>query len=56
MQAFVVYANEKIDEADLEGLNRIIDGDPRSLTLITCEDERPGGGYESRRVIAAKPM
>ncbi len=27
-----------------------------SLTLLTCEDERPEGGYASRRVVAARPL
>ena len=25
-----------------------------SLTLITCEDEMPEGGYASRRIVAAR--
>ena len=56
VQTFVVYANEKISEKNIGGVNRIISSDPQSLTLITCEDERSEGGYASRRVIAAKPL
>jgi LPXTG-site transpeptidase (sortase) family protein len=56
MQTFEVYANAKVAETDINAVNRLIGGDPLSLTLITCEDERPDGGYANRRVIAAKPL
>ena len=56
MQIFVVYASEKIAENDIDAVNRLISADRQSLTLITCEDERPEGGYASRRVVAAKPL
>ena len=56
MHVYVVYANEKLAENDIAGLYRIADGDVNSLTMITCEDERPEGGYENRRIIAAKPL
>ncbi len=56
LQVFVVYANMKVAENDISGVNRIIASDPQSLTLITCEDERPEGGYANRRVVAAKPL
>ena len=56
LQVFVVYANVKVAENDVSGVNRVISTDPQSLTLITCEDERPEGGYASRRVVAAKPL
>lgn len=56
LRIFVVYANEKVAENDISGVNRIIASDPQSLTLITCEDERPEGGYANRRVVAAKPL
>ncbi len=56
LQTFIVYANVKVAENDISGVNRLIEGDPQSLTLITCEDERPEGGYASRRVVAARPM
>ena len=56
MQIFVVYASEKIAENDIDAVNRLISADWQSLTIITCEDERPDGGYASRRVIAAKPL
>ncbi len=53
---FEVYANEKIAEDDIDGLERIMDVWKRSVTLMTCEDERPEGGYANRRVVAAKPL
>ena len=56
IQTFVVYANEKVSENDINAVNRIIGTDPLSLTLITCEDERLEGGYANRRIIAAKPL
>ena len=56
IQIFKVYANEKIDETDFAGLNRIVELRENSLTLLTCEDERPTGGYQNRRVIAAEPV
>ena len=56
LQIFTVYANEKIAETDMHGLERIAGRFADSLTLITCEDERPEGGYANRRIIAAAPM
>ena len=56
IQIFQVYANEKIDETDFSGLNRIVEQRPNSLTMLTCEDERPNGGYQNRRIIAAAPV
>ena len=53
---FEVYANEKIAADDVAGLERIARSWPRSATFITCEDERPEGGYANRRIIAAKPV
>ena len=56
IQIFQVYANEKIDETDFAGLNRIVESRENSLTMLTCEDERPNGGYQNRRIIAAAPV
>ncbi|MBQ6504941.1 MAG: sortase [Flexilinea sp.] len=56
MQIFAVYANEKIAETDVRGLERIAGRFADSLTLITCEDERAEGGYANRRIVAAKPV
>ena len=56
LQIFQVYANEKIDETDFAGLNRIVEMNDHSLTMLTCEDERPNGGYQNRRIIAAAPI
>ncbi len=53
---FEVYANEKIAEDDIDGLERIMDVWESSVTLMTCEDERPEGGYANRRIVSAKPL
>ena len=55
LQSFRVYAAEKIGAADTAKLVRIAMQDENSLTLLTCEDELPDGGYASRRVVAARP-
>ena len=55
LQTFIVTANEKIAEDDVSGLLRITERHPRSMTLITCEDERPNGTYANRRIISAVP-
>ena len=51
---FEVYANEKIGAQDREALEKIASAFENTLTLLTCEDERPEGGYASRRIVAAK--
>ena len=56
LQIYEIYINTKIDEYDFAGLQKISDTDARSLTLITCEDESTEGGYENRRIIAARPI
>ena len=56
LQIFEVYKNTKISETDFAGLWKISETDARSLTLITCEDERAEGGYDNRRIIAARPI
>ena len=55
-QVFEVFVNTKISEYDFSGLYSISNSEDRSLTLITCEDQRVNGGYENRRIIAAKPI
>ena len=54
MLTYMVYANEKISETDVDALNRIASRYEKSLTLMTCEDELISGGFANRRVIAAK--
>ena len=56
LQIFEVYLNTKISEYDFSGLYEISNAEERSLTLITCEDQRTNGGYENRRIIAARPV
>ena len=51
---FEVYANEKIGSADVEGLRQTAEVCEDSLTLLTCEDELPEGGYANRRIVSAK--
>lgn len=55
MQSFTVYASEQLAENDVAGFLELIGGSENTLALITCEDERPEGGYENRRIIAAIP-
>ena len=54
MHSFTVYTSEKIAADDISKLEEIINRYEGSLTLLTCEDERPEGGYASRRVVSAK--
>ena len=56
LMRYAVYANSLINENDMEVLQKIADNDPRSLTLMTCENESADGRYLNRRVIAAKPL
>ena len=56
MQLFTVYAAEKIAEDDVAALERIAMEYENSLTLVTCEDEQPEGGYANRRIVAARPL
>lgn len=55
LKPYTVYAVEKIGATDSAALERIASMDENSLTMLTCEDELPEGGYASRRVVAAKP-
>lgn len=56
LKPYTVYAVEKIGATDSAALERIASMDENSLTMLTCEDELPEGGYASRRVVAAKPV
>lgn len=56
MKTYVIYANEKIGEMDYKAVETISVKYADSLTMITCEDERPEGGYANRRVVAARPI
>lgn len=51
---FTVYLNEKIGSADMNALRQAASLYGNTLTLLTCEDELPEGGYASRRIVAAK--
>ena len=53
---YSVIANEKIAAVDMAEAERLWSSCENSLILITCEDERPEGGYASRRIVAAKPV
>ena len=55
MLTFTVFANVKIAADDMAAVRRLSDSGANSLVLITCEDEKPEGGYATRRVVAAKP-
>ncbi len=56
LDAYSVFANEKIGEADFAGLEQISNLQENAVILLTCEDELPEGGYANRRVVAAKPL
>ncbi len=56
LKPYTVYAVEKIGATDSAALERIASMDENSLTMLTCEDELPEGGYASRRVVAARPV
>ena len=51
-RTFVVYANEKFESEDIEGLVSYVK--PGCMILITCEDESIDGGYINRRVVFAE--
>lgn len=54
LMTFEVYANEKIGSHDTEALRKAALVYDNTLTLLTCEDELPEGGYASRRIVSAK--
>ena len=56
IRIFTVYASEKIAADDIAGLEAIAKIYDNSMTLVTCEDERPEGGYAARRIVAARPV
>ena len=56
LSIYAVYANEKIAEDDFSTLNRIAGEYDRSITFLTCEDERIEGGYANRRIVAVRPV
>ena len=56
LMMFEVYANEKIGANDRQALEEIAAAFDNTLTLLTCEDERPEGGYASRRITAARKL
>ena len=54
LQTFVVFANEKLAETDISSFARITEAFDNVLVMITCEDERPEGGYVNRRIVVAR--
>ena len=56
LKTFEVFLNTKIGETDIMSLRQISESVENSITMITCEDERPEGGYANRRIVAAKPI
>jgi LPXTG-site transpeptidase (sortase) family protein len=51
---FTVYLNEKIGAGDADALQKSALVYENTLTLLTCEDALPEGGYASRRIVSAK--
>lgn len=56
LMIFEVYSNEKINEFDYESLYRAGSLYENTITLLTCEDERPEGGYTNRRIVSARKI
>ena len=54
LMSFEIYSNLKINEYDFETLYRTCFLYDNTVTLLTCEDERPEGGYANRRIVSAK--
>ena len=54
LMSFKVYANTKIGAADMDGLLHTAAAYENTITLLTCEDELPEGGYASRRIVSAR--
>ena len=53
--SFTVIRNELIAAEDMAALEVIANQYENTLTLLTCENERSGGGYADRRIITAVP-
>ena len=51
---YEVFASEKIAENDFSSLKRLAGMEENELILMTCEDERPEGGYANRRIVATR--
>jgi len=56
LRTFSVFASEKIAETDTATLQKLASEGENVLLLLSCEDERPEGGYANRRLIAARPV
>ncbi len=51
--SYTVFSNEMISSTDIEGFETLVNSEPNSVTLLTCEIEQAEGGYAYRRVISA---
>ena len=51
---YEVYSNQKIAGNDMAALQESAAAYFDTVTLLTCEDERPEGGYAARRVVSAR--
>ena len=54
LMTYEVYGNQKIGSHDVKALEEAAVIYENTLTLLTCEDERPEGGYASRRIVSAR--
>ena len=52
---FTIIGNELISADDISTLEAIANQFDNTLTLVTCENELPLGGYANRRVVTAVP-
>ena len=56
LRTFSVFASEKIAENDTAAVQKLASEGENVLLLLSCEDERPEGGYANRRLIAARSV
>ena len=52
---FSVIRSESVAAENISGLETIVDQFENALALVTCENERPSGGYADCRVVIAVP-
>ena len=56
LMTFEVYASRTIGADDMGALEKTASLYENTLTLLTCEDELPEGGYASRRIVSARKL
>ena len=56
LMSFRVFDSRKIGATDFDTLYQVAESSDITVTLLTCEDELPEGGYASRRIVTGKLM